>query len=85
VNWGNALVRLSRSAEAAEHYREAVRFDPRNADAYFNWGIALAQMNQLDDAIESFRRALAIDPARADARDYLEKAMRLRSPGANRP
>lgn len=80
VNWGNLLVRMNRPAEAVQHYSQAVRIDPNNADAYFNWGVALAQTNHLDDAIEAFRRALSINPGYTDARDYLDKALRLRTP-----
>ena len=38
TNWGVALARLGKRAEAIERYQQALRLKPDNADAHTNWG-----------------------------------------------
>jgi Tfp pilus assembly protein PilF len=83
VNLGNALVRQQRQTDAMAHYARAATLRPNDVDAYFNWGVALAQLGNLPDAIAQFRRVLAIRPGHVDARDYLDRAERMRSSAAS--
>ena len=47
---------------AAEHYRRALRCDPRHALAYNNLGVALAEWGDSPAARESLHQAVAINP-----------------------
>lgn len=51
--------------------QEALRANPRSADAYNNLGWALAQLNRRDEAIRAYEQALAIDPRHERARNNL--------------
>ena len=78
VNLGNAVVRLGRPGEALPHYARAAALRPGHADTYLNWGVALAQSGDAEGAAERFREALRLRPDDADAREYLERAERMR-------
>lgn len=80
TNLGNLLVRAGRPGEAIAHYERALALRPDHADAQLNWGVALAQQGNITGAIDRFRQALAIQPDHAEAREYLERASRLRKP-----
>lgn len=70
---GANLGQLGRSAEAAEHLRQAVRLSPGYTSAQVNLGIAYATSNNLSMAAQAWQDALKSDPANADARAYLIK------------
>ena len=56
------------SLEAAlEHFRKAIKIQPRFAEAHFSIGNALYRQGKVDDAIASFRQAIASDPKHARA------------------
>ena len=59
---------LGQPARAEEHFQEAVRLDPRNAESYFNHGLLLASQQEFRDAAEAFRTALEINPQYPGAR-----------------
>lgn len=79
VNLGNLLVRELKQAEAIPHYAEALRIRPDEADAHFNWGVALAQQGKYDDAIAHFRDAIELRPNFELAKQYIERATRLKA------
>ena len=60
-NLANALKRVGRTDEAADHYRAALALDARNADAHNNLGLILLERKQYADARQHFSRALQID------------------------
>lgn len=59
---GCRLVREGKPAEAEPHFRDAIRLDPRHADAHGNLGVALAQLKRLPEAEAAFRLAVRLDP-----------------------
>ena len=79
VNLGNAIVRQGQPAGAVAHYARAATIRPDHPETHLNWGVALAQLGKWGDAIEQFRRVLALRPDHAEAREYLDRAERMRS------
>jgi Tfp pilus assembly protein PilF len=56
---GVVALHLNERAEAIEHWRKAVQFDPRNFDALFNLGTELVNAGRLAEArpyLEQFVR-----------------------------
>ena len=51
--------------------REAVRIDPRSAEALSNLGMVLGRQGRLDAAIERFLKAISINPSYVDAYNNL--------------
>jgi tetratricopeptide (TPR) repeat protein len=70
-NLGNIYFRKGRLDEAIDHYRLAIRFEPRYAIAHSNLGAALVRKGRLQDAVVQFNTALRIDPTLTDARENL--------------
>lgn len=62
-----------RILKAIEDFREAVRINPKRADAFNLWGLALEKRNDVKGAIEKFRAALEADPLFQDAKANLER------------
>ena len=62
VQLGDLYFDSERFAEAAKWYEDALRIEPKNADASTDLGIAYYYMNQPDRALEQFQRSLAADP-----------------------
>jgi len=67
--WNNLGLIVARTdpRQALELFRNALRIDPRNADAHTNLGNALARLGQLEQAVEHYQQALAINPAHPQA------------------
>jgi len=61
--------------EAEQHYREALRIDPRDEDAHANLGALHFRRGEVTSAIAHYREALKIKPAHTGARTKLAKAM----------
>ena len=61
-------------AQAAQIFQQAVKLDPRFADAHFALGHAYADMGRWQSAIDSFQRALELNPKDLEAQDRLEQA-----------
>ncbi|SDQ50758.1 Tetratricopeptide repeat-containing protein [Paraburkholderia fungorum] len=59
------LTALSRHAEAADQYREAIARNPDNADLHHGLGWALELTHRLEEAIDAYREAVRHNP-RAD-------------------
>ena len=68
---GIALTQLNRIEEANEHYRLAIRLNPRLEGAYKNLGFGLLQSKQYAEAERELNAALLIDPHDSFDRYYL--------------
>jgi len=55
--------REGRLAEAEQMYRQALRWQPDQPDAYHLLGLLAAQVNRPDDALPLLERAIALNPA----------------------
>ncbi len=53
--------------EAAENYRKAAEFAPRNADIHYNAGVEFLKLNQFADAAKAFQLAAGVNPRDKDA------------------
>lgn len=69
LNAGLAAMQKQDWLAAAHATREALRFDPRSADAYNNLGWTLAQLGFRTEAIAAYDQALALDPSHERARN----------------
>ena len=71
-NFGSAALRISKTDEAIEAYKQAIQLDPSRAgNNYFNLGVVLHNSaKNVDDrkaAIDALDKAIAADPTKADA------------------
>jgi tetratricopeptide (TPR) repeat protein len=73
---GVALARQARPAEAAAHFKEAVRLQPDFAEAHNNLGNALLEQGQRNEAAASYRQALRLKPDCAEAHNNLGNLLR---------
>jgi tetratricopeptide (TPR) repeat protein len=72
----NHLVDLERWSELAEHFREGVRLDPEDADAWFRLGSTLLfALNQRAEALAALEEAARLAPADATTRSVLAIAL----------
>src|SRR5256885_1450686 len=62
---------LGQAAKAEEHYRAAVRLDPKATEAYFNYGAFLLGHGRPVEAKEAFRMAIEVNPHYAEAHNNL--------------
>jgi tetratricopeptide (TPR) repeat protein len=80
VRWGRLLHERFNDADAADLFNEALKQDPRNADAY----IGLALVSGLSDrrVDEAIARALELDPTSVEAHEVAANAALEASNGA---
>jgi Flp pilus assembly protein TadD len=64
--YGFALHKADRLDEAAEHYRVALRLDPKQKEPHFGLGQILATQSQLSEARSELEEALRSDPSNGD-------------------
>jgi protein O-mannosyl-transferase len=69
---GNQLVNAGRREEAAAAYREAIRADPKNAEAWNNLGCVLGELGRMPEAAAALEEALRLKPDHPTARKNLE-------------
>lgn len=74
-NFGNALEKVGRSDEAIDHYKEALRINPNDADVHNNFGNILLREGKFDEAITHFQKALEARPNYAEAYSNLGMAL----------
>jgi len=73
---GKALGLAGRNAEAIAHYEEALRLQPRFAEAQFNLANRLASIGREEEAIAHYQEALRIFPDFVDAHYNLGNHLR---------
>lgn len=64
-------------AQAAQIFEQAVRLDPKFADAHFALGHAYYDMRRWQSAIDSFKRAAELNPHDLEAQDRLQEAREM--------
>jgi tetratricopeptide (TPR) repeat protein len=74
-NLGNALEKKGRTAEAIDHYIQALCIKPDYAEAHHNLGLALDKQGRTAEAIEHYLQALRIKPNYVDAHNNLAIAL----------
>jgi tetratricopeptide (TPR) repeat protein len=79
LNFGNALLAVGRTDEAAEQYRAAIGLKPDYPDPRNKLAFLLLERNDLPGAIEQFRAVVLLEPASAEARNNL--ALTLKKDG----
>ena len=67
VDFGKIAGQNGRFQEAAKYFKEAMKYDPTNAEAYHGLGLAYGKMKQVHGAIPQFQRAIELNPNFADA------------------
>jgi Flp pilus assembly protein TadD len=72
---GTHLSKRGQSRDAVDHYREALRINPRYVAAHNNLGFALAGLGQHDDAIGHYTEAIRLLPTYPEARNNLALAL----------
>jgi tetratricopeptide (TPR) repeat protein len=65
------LAAVRRTAEAIEHYREAVRANPDFAEARYGLGLSLAQTGHYDESVVHLREAARLKPDACKLRNNL--------------
>ncbi len=61
-NRGKALHELKRFEEALGSYAQALKINPRFAEAYNNRGATLQELKRFEEALDSYAQALKIKP-----------------------
>ena len=74
---GLALLRLNRSAEAEQEFRDELQLDETNVDAQFHLAFSLLQQSKNDQAVEFLKNVLATQPGHAEANYELGKELRI--------
>lgn len=64
-------------AQAAQIFEQAIRLDPKFADAHFALGHAYYDMRRWQNAIDSFKRAVELNPQDLEAQDRLEESREM--------
>ena len=71
---GIALFSKNELEEAKTHYLEAIRLDPRRAEARNNLGSVYFRQGQISQAIVQYQEALRLDPHLQSAEENLRLA-----------
>jgi Tfp pilus assembly protein PilF len=72
---GNGLGAQQQLSEAVTAYRQAIKLDPKYAEAYINLGVTLAALHQLPEAIAAYCQGIQLDPKRPKAHNNLGLAL----------
>ena len=73
---GLALARAAKPEEALAAFQQAVRLDPKNAEAHVNLGKTLLTLGHAKEAIPELREALRLDSGNTPAKRLLSQAYR---------
>jgi tetratricopeptide (TPR) repeat protein len=73
---GNSLALADHCEPAIAYFLQAVRLDPRLADAQNNLGSCYGRLGRYREAVQALEAAVAIDPGHPQARGSLERARR---------
>ncbi len=76
-NLGNYLCDHGRVEEGIEHYEQAIRLNPRNAQLYESLGNGYVLLERYPEAIAQYQRAISIVPGYVDAHFNLGRAFAL--------
>lgn len=68
VNHGNKLFAKGRYADAALEYRNAIKKDAKDGEAYYRLGLVDIEQRNADEAVASLSRAIELQPDNLDAR-----------------
>jgi tetratricopeptide (TPR) repeat protein len=74
---GLALLRLDRSAEAEQEFRDELKLDPNNVDAQFHLAFSLLQQSKNEQAVDLWKKVVASQPDHAEANYELGKELRI--------
>jgi predicted negative regulator of RcsB-dependent stress response len=72
---GAVLQRLTRHAEAADAYRQALNSGPQSGASWVGLGISLEALGSRPEAAEAFRRGIATGALAADVKGYAEQRL----------
>jgi tetratricopeptide (TPR) repeat protein len=76
---GNKMIEQRAYADAAALYEEAIKLDPKHAEAINNLGSALSYLGRYEEAENCFREAMAIKPNFSDPHANLGVLLRQKS------
>ena len=85
---GNEFLKQGDAAQAAEHLRRAVEFDPKYSAAWKLLGKALTDAEAWSDALAAYQQGIAVAEARGDkqaAREMGVFARRIEATLINKP
>ena len=77
TNLGVALVRAGKMELAVPHLENAIRLNPRQADAHFNLAMIRAEQKRWADAERHLRMVVELEPGNERARAALATVRRL--------
>jgi tetratricopeptide (TPR) repeat protein len=66
-NYGWALCRAEKFAEAEQLLRAAISLEPGRVDAHYDLAVSLGAQNKWKEAAHEFRETIALNPKRSDA------------------
>ncbi len=75
VERGSAHLAGGNPASALNEYRQALQYDPGDANAHYGLALALSGLDRQAERIESLRAAVTLDPALAAAHNELGMAL----------
>jgi len=72
---GKAAYDAGNYSQAETIFRQVIRINPQDANAYYNLGVVLYHQGKLEEAITNFRQAIQLDPKYANAYNNLGAAL----------
>ena len=73
---GNAAQAAGNYSQAETIFRQVIRINPQDTNAYNNLGLALRRQGKLEEAITNYQKAIQLDPKDASAYNNLGLALR---------
>lgn len=67
LNFGEAVYKLGRTAEAIGHFQRALEINPNQATVYSSLGVALLETGQPGRSLSHLQKAIELDPNNGDA------------------